>query len=173
MVSAPPLSTATSAQVYLNHSSRGGWLTSSDAGDAGGTSPTTVTVEAGGALTTREAGEAGWALTGTETVETGGELTAAAALVVAGIGPAIWATSEAREGTLLILRRIGGWLGSHSAPGFIVAWFSLRHFSKTERTTGGGQMKDNDTAEKLKHLEIEVGTNQSSCRIAELIQIGH
>ena len=81
MVSAAPLSTATSAQVYLNQSSRGGCVTSPDtvasaATDVGGASPT-ITTAAGGALTTRDAAEEGWTLSGRETVETGGELRSA------------------------------------------------------------------------------------------------
>ena len=100
MVSAAPLSTATSAQVYLNQSSRGGCVTSSDivasaATDVGGVSPA-ITMAAGGALATRDAVEAGWALTGTETVETGGELT-------------IWGgTIDVAGSASLILKRMGG-----------------------------------------------------------------
>ena len=66
MDSAAPLSTATSAQVYLNHSSHGGCLTSSDtvasastkAFDPGGASAA-MAVEAGGALTGTETGDTG------------------------------------------------------------------------------------------------------------------
>ena len=88
-----------------------------------------------------------------EPAEAGGALATGTAVEVAGVGLTIWGgTIEVAGGASLILKRIRGWLGSHSAPGFIVAWFSLRHFSKTEGTTGGGQVKNNNTAEKLRDL---------------------
>ena len=88
-----------------------------------------------------------------EPAEAGGALTTGTALEVAGVDLTIWGgTIEVAGGVSLILKRIGGWLGSHSAPGFIVAWFSVRHFSKTEGTMGGGQVKNNNTAEKLRDL---------------------
>ena len=88
-----------------------------------------------------------------EPAEAGGALATGTAVEVAGVDLTIWGgTIEVAGGASLILKRIGGWLRSHSAPGFIVAWFSVRHFSKTEGTTGGGQVKNNNTAEKLRDL---------------------